>query len=274
MTLKTRNRFIKVFLLSSLALFFLMLVTFIISIATHSLRIPPALRIPHFLDAIPFLPNSFLAVLLSFLVLFFYIPICFFFLIRYFENTQTSEIIFLTGFLLACMAESARFFGICLGLWQSFSNILIFSGKIVLFGRTLAPLSFLCSAILSETSQRQDVERNYIIMMTVAVVFAAIIPMNTARISSTALVTEGFMTLINILRLLLFITTIFSFFVAGIKKNSREHKHLALSSCIILLSYSVLLSCDNFVFLVLGTAGLFFGTYRHLFSIHKMYMWS
>ena len=273
MTLKTRNSFIKFFLLASLVLLFIMLLSFIVALTTNSLRIPPQLRIPAFLDLLPFLKNSFPAVLLSFLVLFAYIPVCFFFLIRYFENTQTSEIIFFTGFLIACMAEASRFFAICFGLWQSFSNILIFSGKIVLFGRTRAPLSFLCSAILSETSQRQDVERNYIIMMTVSVVFAAIIPMNTARISSTALVTEGFMVLINILRLLLFITTIFSFFVAGVKKNSTDHKHLASSSFLILASYSVLLSCDNFVFLILGSLGLFFGTYRHLLSIHKMYMW-
>ena len=263
-----------VFLYSSLGLSALMLLTFIISLSTHSLIIPPSFRLPPFLDYLPLLQNNFLAVLLSFLVFFFYIPVCFFFLIRYFENTQTSEIIFFTGFLIACMAETSRFLAICLGLWQSFSNILIFSGKIVLFGRTLAPLSFLCSAILSETSQRQDVERNYIIMVTVSVVFAAIIPMNTARISSTGLVTEGFMVLINIFRLLLFITTILSFYINGIQKNSIEHKHLASSSCVILLSYAVLLSCDNFVFLALGTAGLFIGTYRYLLFVHKMYMWS
>lgn len=246
----------------------------IFSISKNLLLIPPALRIPAFFNDIPFFKNNFLAVMLSFAVLFLYIPVCFFLLIRYFENTQTSEIIFFTGFLIACMAEISRFFTICMGLWQSFSNILIFAGKIVLFGRTLAPLSFLCAAILSETSQRQDVERNYTIMMAVSIVFAAIIPMNTARIASTGLVTEGFMFLINILRLTLFITTTLSFLIQGIKKNSMEYKHLASSSFLLILGYSLLVSCDTFVFLALGTAGLLFGTYRYLFFIHKMYMWS
>ena len=274
MTLKNRNSFIKVFLLSSLILFLFMLATLIYSIATKNILVPPAIRLPDFFDHIPFLRNSFLAVMLSFSIIFIYIPISFFLLIKYFENTQTSEIIFFTGFLIACMAESARFLTICLGLWQSFSDILIFAGKVVLFGRTLAPLSFLCAALFSETSQRQDVERNYIIMMTASVVFAAIIPMNTARIASTGLVTEGFMVLINIFRLLLFVTTTLSFLVLGIKKNSLEHKHLASSSFLLILGYSMIVSCDTFVFLILGTAGLAFGTYRYLYFIHKMYMWS
>lgn len=274
MTLKTRNSFIRVFLLSSLVLLALMFALFITSSLNHSILTPPDLRIPSFLNYIPFAKQNSVALMISFLILLLYVPLCFYLLIRFFENTQTSEIIFFTGFLIACMTESARFLTLCLGLWQSFSNTLIFAGKIVLFGRTLAPLSFLCAAILSETEQRQDMERNYIILFTVAIVFAAVIPMNTARIASTALVTEGFMTLINVTRFLIFVTMILSFLVQGIKKNSMEYMHLASSCFILILGYTMLVSCDNFVFLGLGTAGLFIGTYRYLKFIHKMYMWS
>lgn len=274
MTLKTRNSFIKVFLLSSLILLALMTVLFIISSLNHSILTPPDLRIPSFLSYIPFAKQNFASLLISFLILLLYVPLCFYMLLRFFENTQTSEIIFFTGFLVACMTESARFLTLCLGLWQTFSNMLILAGKIVLFGRTLAPLSFLCAAILSETDQRQDMERNYIILFTVAIVFAAVIPMNTARITSTALVTEGFMGLINATRFLIFGTMIISFLVQGIKKNSMEYMHLASSCCVLILGYTMLVSCDNFVFLILGTAGLSIGTFRYLKFIHKMYMWS
>ncbi|WP_294428183.1 hypothetical protein [uncultured Treponema sp.] len=274
MTLRTRNKFIKFFLISSIVFFSLMLLTFIFSIINRSLIIPPDFRIPDFLNHIPFMKTSFIALMLSFLVLGLYVIACFYLLIRFFENTQTTEIIFFTGFLIACMAESARFITICLGLWQTFSNMLIFAGNVVLFGRTLAPLSFLCAALLSETTQRQDIERNYIIMVTVSVVFAAIIPMNTARISSTGLVTEGFIILINIFRVMLLLTSVISFFIQGIKKNSSEYKHMASSLCVLLLGYSMLMDCDNFVFFALGTAGMLIGTYRYLLYIHKLYMWS
>lgn len=274
MTLKTRNTFIKIFLLSSLVLVALALLIFFISIHKHTILVPPSLRIPSFLEHIPFAQNSFVALMLSFAVILFYVPVCYYLLIRFFENTQTSEIIFFTGFLIACLAEMARFVTICLGLWQSFSSILIFLGNIVLFGRTLAPLSFLSAAILSETAQRQDIERNYMIVIMLSVVFAAVIPLNTAQIASTGLVTEGFMKLINILRFLILLTSIVSFYIQGNKKNSREYKILALSSLILLIGYSLLVSCDNFLFLILGTAALIYGTLRYLKEIHTIYMWN
>ena len=274
MTLKTRNLFIKIFLIGSLFLIAISLVIFFISLHNHLILTPPDYRIPDFLNKLPFTPKSFVALMISFLLLLLYVPVCFYLLIRFFENTQTTEIIFFTGFLIACLTEISRFIAICLGLWQSFTNILIFSGNIVLFGRTLAPLSFLCAALLSETSQRQDIERNYIIMMTVSVVLATVIPMNTAKIASTGLVTEGFMQQLNIGRLLLLIVTFTSFFLNGIKKNSPEYRKMAISSALILLGYSLLVTCDNFLFLILGTAALAFGTFRYLKVIHAMYMWS
>ena len=274
MTLKTRNNFIKVFLSVSLASVLLCLLTFIAALITHRIITPPNFRIPVILNHIPFTKQSFIALMITFLVIILYVPVCFFLLLKFFENTQTTEIIFFTGFLIASLAETARFITICFGLWQSFSNMLIFAGNIVFFGRTLAPLSFLCAALLSDTAQRQDIERNYIIMLMVSIVFAVVIPMNTARIASTGLVTEGFIILINILRFLLLVTAVASFYITGIKKNSIEYKHLSSSSCLLLISYSILVSSDNYLFLALGTAGLITGTYRYLSSVHKLYMWS
>ena len=265
--------FIKIFLIASLSAIVFSASIFIYALAKGTLITPPDFRIPRFLSHFFFFKNSFLALMVSFLIILLYVASCFYLLIRFFENTQTSEIIFFTGFLIACMAEITRFIMICLGLWLSFSNILIFMGKVVLFGRTLAPLSFFCAAIFSETEYRQEIERNYIIMITVSIVFAAIIPMNTAKITSTALVTEGFMPLINASRFLILATAVFSFFVRGIQKNSMEHKHLASSSLVIIAGYSLLVTCDSYVFLILGTAGLVFGTYRYLKYLHNIYMW-
>lgn len=274
MTLKTRNTIIRFFLFTSIIIVALTLLTFILCLHSGRIITPPSYRIPALLNSLPFAKNTFTAVMISFAIIILYVPLCFFILIRFFENTQTSEIIFFTGFLIACSAEIARFLTICLGLWLSFSNILIIMGNLVLFGRTLAPLSFLCAALLSDTAQRQDIERNYLIMTVIAVVFAVVIPMNTGNIASTGLVTEGFITQINIMRFLLLLTAVFSFYIHGAKKNSLEHKHLASSSFILLIGYSLLVSCDSYFFLVLGTAGLAGGTYLYLTYLHRLYMWS
>ena len=274
MTLKTRNRLFNLLFLASLISVAIALGMFILALLQGTILTPPDLRIPPFIARLPFAKTQFVALMMSFGVIIFYVPICFFMILRYFENTQTSEIIFFTGFLIGCTTELFRFLTICFGLWQTFSNMLIFSGNIVLFGRTLVPLSFICASLLSNTDQRQDVERNYIIMITTSVVFAAIIPMNTAKISSTGLVTEGFMFFISIMRVLLILVAFVSFFIHGIKKNSVEYKSIAVSFIILIFGYSVVISSDTFVFLIPGTALLIYGTYRYLKNIHQLYMWA
>ena len=274
MTLKTRNQLLNFFFIASVVAVAVTLIFFIISITRGTIITPPDYRIPPILARLPLAKPHFIALMLSFAILMLYIPVCFFMILHYFENTQTSEIIFFTGFLIGALAELSRFLTICFGLWQTFSNILIFSGKIVLFGRTIIPLSFVCASLFSDTSQRQDVERNYMILVLASIVFAIVIPMNTARISSTGLVTEGFMVLINILRILLALVAFFSFFTHGIKKNNADYKQIAYSFLLLIAGYAGVVSADTLLLLIPGTVLLFFGTYQYLKNLHKMYMWS
>lgn len=274
MTLKTRNLFFKVFLLFSVVSVALSAFLFVLSTARGTILAPPDVRIPSFLNMIPFMPRNMPAVLISLALIILYVPVCLFLILKYFENTQTTEILFFAGFLLGCLCEIFRLFTICFGLWQTFSNMLIFSGNCVLFGRILAPLSFVCAAILSETEQRQDSERNFVIMTTAALVFAVSIPMNTAHISSTGLVTEGFMRLINIIRTTLTILASLSFYIKGTKQGNLKLKKLAGAFLILISGYALLISADNIIFLAMGASSLIFGTYKYLRIIHQMYMWS
>ncbi|WP_407428588.1 hypothetical protein [Treponema sp.] len=244
------------------------------SIVKNNIILPQDLRIPAFLSKIPFIKTNLVSIILSFVVLILYVPFCFYIILKYFENTQTTEIIFFTGFLIGCLLELFRFLTLSMNLWQTFSNSLIFSGKMVLFGRTLTILSFACASLFSDTSQRQDVERNYIIMTTASIVFAALIPMNTAKISSNGLVLEGFLKLINIMRLILTVLVFISFYIHGIQKNNFEYKNLAFSFLILIAGYSLLVLTDSFLFLLTGTSLLLGGTYWYFKNLHKIYMWA
>lgn len=206
--------------------------------------------------------------------MFIYIPIIIFTVLRSFESSQSSEIIFFSAFILSCLCETARFYILILGIWQTFTNLLIFLGNILLFGRILSPLSFACASVLSETNQRQDVERNYILLIIVSFIYALLIPLNTARITSTGFVTEGFMTLINISKIILILTALISFFVRSYKHGTKDYMILGISQLVLFLGYTLLTSADNWIFVIAGSGLLFTGSYQYLKSLHKMYMWS
>lgn len=278
MTLKIRNRILKFFMYVSIASIAFSVLALIFTLINGYLIPPPDLRIPKFLASkffrnFYFLNQNLVPTLISFFLLEIYVPVVLFFIFRYFENTQSSEIIFFSAFLLGILCEAARFYTICFGVWQTFTNLLIFLGNIVLFGRLLTPLSFACASIFSETEQRQDIERNYLIMIVSAFLFALIIPLNTGRISSAGLVTESFMKLLNGARFILIILATFSFYVRSVKHANRDFISIGLFIFELYAGYVFLICSDNYFFMILGAGLLYSGTYFYLKGLHKMYMW-
>ncbi len=274
MTLKTRNQLFKIFFLFELVTVVFSAVLFIISLTTNMMITPPSLRIPSFLNFFPFLKSDLHAVLLSFLILSIYVLATTGAIIVFFENTQCSEIIFFSAFLLGCMCEIARFITICFGLWQTFSNLLIFCGNIVLFGRIASAMSFLFAAILSETSQRQDIERNFMTVIAVSIMLAIMIPMNTAKITTTGQVVEGFMKTLTIVKFFLCMLTALSFFLHALNHSAVEFFRVFISFLVLFIGYIFLIYADCFVILISGTVFLAAGTFFYLKNLHHIYLWA
>lgn len=273
MTLKIRNRIFRAFLYFSIASFLISTAVFLyVIISNHSFSLPE-LRIPSVLNKIPFAPASIVPTFISVALLELYVSVVLFFICRYFENTQALEIIYFSAFLFGIICEHARFYTLCFGTWQTFTNLLIFLGNIVLFGRILSPLSFVCSSVFSEPEQQQDVERNYLLMFVAAFVFAIILPLNTAKITSTGRVVEGFSFLLTGTKAVFILLAAFSFYVRSIKHANREYFSIGIWMLVLYLGYAFLISADNYVFMILGAALLFSGTYFYLKNLHKMYMW-
>lgn len=273
MTLKVRNQIFRIFFYFSIASVIISTASFIFLTLNKNIIALPAFRIPQILNIIPFATENQNATFISFFILGLYVPLVLFFIFRYFENTQSSEIIFFSAFLLSILCEVARFYTLCFGIWETFTNLLIFLGNIVLFGRILAPLSFVCASILSEREQQQDIERNYTLMIVTAFVFALIIPLNTAKISSAGQVFESFSFPLSEIKFLLIILAAVSFYIRSFKHKNRDYIPLALWTFLLYIGYLILISADNYLFMILGTLILFPGTFFYLKDLHKMYMW-
>lgn len=273
MTLKVRNRLLKFFLTGTLACTAVALTLFIVALVKKAVIPPPVLRLPPFLDDIPFTPYRFSATMIAIIVILVYVSAVTTLLIANFEKTQSAEVIFFGGFLVACLCEGLRLITPLFGLWQTFTTFLVFIGRIVFMGRILAPVSFVWAAIMSDSGQRQDVERNVTLMYAICIVLAVIMPLNTARINSTCAVCWGFPRTFLIVRILLVAAAFLSFHTNGIKHDSPELKKIAFIYLMLISGYALLVSCDNYLFLFAGSGLLFAGTAQFLLLIHRMYMW-
>lgn len=273
MTLKARNKILTVFLFFSIFCILAGILSLVIALLNKAITPPPVLRIPNFLNSIPFLKYNFSATIISIISLTICVPFIVFYVLKFFEATQSTEIIFFIGFLTACLAEIVRILTPLFGLWSTFSNLLFFCGRVLFMGRLLAPLSFVFAAIASSPEKRQEVEQNLFIMFIIAIVFSISVPINTAKISSAGAVTWGFPYLFFVLRIACIILSFITFILKGINDSSEEYKKIAFSMIILFSGYSILQSSDNFAFLITGLPLFSIGIFGYLRNLHKLYMW-
>lgn len=273
MTLKTRNRITKTFLYISITIILLVVGYVIAGILTNSLRTDTTVRVPEFLNSLGFMPVSKIATFLSIFVLFLSVPVMLFIIQTYFQTTQASEIIFYYGFLIACFAEGIRLITPLFDVANSFSLGFIFLSRLLFMGRILGPLCFLFCALLSSHKMIQDQGSNFFLMIAIPCVFATIVPVNTAFISTTFEPTYGFAGTFAIARVTLIFVSWLSFYIESHNQNAPELKTLANNFVIMISGYLTLTISDNYYLLVTGTGLYIWGTYIYAKILHKMYMW-
>ena len=277
MTIKTRNRLLKALFFFSIICCILLAASLTVALLTDAI-VPPSdsavqTSLQRALRGLPFMRCQFAATMTAIGIMALYVPVTLFLIIAFFENTQSSEIIFFAGVLLGILCEGIRMLIPLFGLGLSFSHFLIFIGRVLAAGRFTVPLCFFCMATFSETHQRQDVERNLTVVLALSVVLAAEIPLNTALLTTTCAIPTGFATVSVIVRFLIFALALLSFLLNARKHGILEMKKMALYYVVLVVGYVLLLLADSFVLLGLGTAALALGTVQFLRNLHRLYKW-
>ncbi len=273
MLLKSRNRILTACFFLSL---FLLVLTVILFLNSHTLNqiLQTSVNYQKGLFSTFFFRSSYIAVIFSIAVITLYVPISFIFLYLNFEKTQSSEVIFFITFLLGCLTECMRIINIIYLFQSASSTMLIFINKLIFFGRLLCPLSMLCSTVMSNSEQRQDLERNFIIMIAVAAFFAFLIPINIVNLSYKNMIPWGFSKLFNILYLLFSIAAVISFYIEAKKQESQERLRMLLGFILLITGYYFLILFNNLFSLFFGSILLISGTYIYLKNIHLLYLWN
>lgn len=280
MTLKTRNRLLRALFVFSIVCCALLAVTLIAAFVTGSV-VPPTdtelsdaqTKMQYARRVLPFMQYHFAATMIAIGVLVLYVPATLFFIIAYFENTQSSEIIFFAGVLLGILCEGVRLLIPLFSLGLSFSRLLFFAARVMVVGRFAVPLCFFCMAVFSEVHQRQDVERNFTVALALSAMLAAGLPLNTAQMTTTCAIPTGFTTASVLFRAVLFALTVLSFWLNAGKHASMELKKMTLYYVAFFAGYTLLLLADSFMLLILGTAALATGTVQFFRNLHRLYKW-
>lgn len=214
---------------------------------------------------------TFSAVLLTLFIFLIYVCVSVYYIYIEFEKTQSTEIIFFAVFLFGCLSESIRLCVPFFNLWHSLSTLLVFTGRVVIFGRTIAPLALLFDAVFSGTEQRQYVERNLIILFVVSIMISILMPLDTAIVLPNCCIRWGEGEAFLVIRLLILSVTAISLFINSFSLGNKEkapYGFLALAA-----GYEICCYASSYIAAGVGGILLFAGTAVYLASLHNQYLW-
>lgn len=269
MTIKTRNLSTLILFFISIAIFLANVILLVYTISSGIFTFPENTQQKIFFQ---FTSNkyTFISAVISIFIFMLYvstITICFVIL---FEKTHSTEIIFFSMFLIACLFESFRILIPFMNLWNSFSLIATISGRAVIFGRMLAPISLLASVVASSSEQRQNVERNIAILVILSLISTWFLPLDSTHPSVTCIFPCGSIVFSSV-RVLIIATVATSQILNTISFGMGMQ--YAVSLIVLSVGYLVLCITFSIFTLVFGTLLLSSGSALYLKNLHAQYLW-
>lgn len=274
MTLRLRNRFLRIFVMGSSLVAAAVLVAF--SILFFSGALPKLNTLPRVIDfsinSILFEYNYYVSILSLIFVLLF-VPSSGFFLLRTFEKTQSPEVIYYAGFLAGCFLQTVRISIPLFNLWIGYSSFLVFTARAAIAGQIICALCLWFASFFSDEDSVQEADRNLAIAAATAVLFALFIPVNPSTLNSAFLLSTGYTYIFNIIYVILFLVSFFAFIIRGKERNMVSSVRIAILFLVFFTGYRILAVSDSLFFLILGSILLYSGSFLFLNTLHKYYLW-
>lgn len=271
MTIRTRNRINFFLIFISLSVIVLIGILLPFHFFTGKLAAPTDIPYTQFQNF--FLTRfSFFAVLISIAVF----PIYAFIMLLYmnieFEKTQSTEIIYFSIFLIACLIEPVRLTFPFNNLWHTEANLSLFSSTLTMFGRILAALSLLFAVIYNKTESRQYVEQNILLLFVVSIYISLLMPFNTQKPLPLCHLDFGYNTVFVYSQLALFSAAILTQLIPFLQ-DTKQHS-FPYGMLLLCAGYISLCNAHNILLLAVGTVLLFAGSISYLKVLHKQYLWN
>ena len=272
MTLSSRNKLFLLFCALMLAVAFSLFSLYIYAWFSNNIVIPPHIE-TGIKSKLSLISYRYPAVVLSIAALSLIAPAGVFLIYRSFEKTQAPEVFYFAVFFCGCAFEGLRLLIPAFRLWQSFSLLFLMIGKSIFFLRIFCPLCFFASALTSIRDQQMHLERNLIVIVAVAIIFAAVVPLNTAVTTGRLIIPWGYSILFILVRICIFIVTALTLFFTAIQHDNKDMIRSVHGYIMLAAGYVLLINTDNYAMLAAGLLLTGAGTYEYLTKTHHIYMW-
>ncbi len=274
MTIATRNRFIRLALVGSIALVVVTVAATVLILARKTLPSEiPGPRPLAVLSAIAPLAWSPRAALISICVYPIFSAVFLAYTLIAFEKTQTVEITFFATAVFAVALESIRVFIPFYGFWAHSSFYAEAISRVAYFSRFAVIILLLASGIYANGQAVQQLASSIFLIAFFAFGIANSIPIDTSFVDSNFFMKSGYEGMILLFFSLIGFMSVLPYLILGKTRGVREYSRAGFGALSFLLGFGLLGVCDSWIFLIGGTVLLFVGATAYLTQMRNYYLW-
>ncbi|MCQ2591584.1 MAG: hypothetical protein MJ188_02270 [Treponema sp.] len=273
MTLKTRNHLNLILFILSVLTLLIDTIFLVLKIADGSFSIKQCTETIILSNNPSFFLTKYnpLCVIISLYFQIIYVSVTSMILLRSFEKTQASDIIYFYLFLVACLVDTFRLYIPVFKLNNTYSNFLMACGNATVFAKILIPLSLLYTVVMSDVEKRQDIEKNIFLLLLLSIFFAQFIPLNNAIVLPNFSVDYSFKITLNFFTYILMTVAVVTQFFYN--KRHLYRQNTAIGYLLICIGISVLFYSTNILNLSIAMICLGVGDFLYLKELHNQYLW-
>jgi hypothetical protein len=213
--------------------------------------------------------GAFVSILIS-VVYAFAAGICIY---RFFEKTQSPEILYIAFFVMSFAFEACRVMIPFIKVNEFPAIYLIITGRIALFGRYLGILSLFTASIYASGFNIQEQKYTILILISVSIVFAIEAPIDGFSWNTALNVIKGYAALFNAVEISIAVITLIGFLISVLMRGSNTYLFISAGVLLVFLGRGFLLNADTWVAPILGALFLAAGTWLVCTRLHSVYLW-
>jgi len=191
----------------------------------------------------------------------------------FFERTAAPEILYISFFTVTFSFEILRLVYPLHLIYTFPSFYLLSAARILIFARYFNVFSLLAASLCAAGLEIQK-SRNIIMAIFFAVTALTFgIPIDTENWDASFNIVNGFAYIFRTIDIVIFFTTVITFFAAVKVRGSREYVYIGIGVALALIGRNILIGTDNWTGPILGILLLSFGTWFICSKLHKIHLW-
>lgn len=192
---------------------------------------------------------------------------------RFFEKTQSPEILYFSFFVSSFAFEACRVMIPFAHVNELAGIYVVIAGKTLFFGRYFGVLSLLVAGVYASGFNAQIQKYTIIILISVSVIFAAEAPIDGFSWDAALNVTNGYAKLFKTVEMSVAVITLTSFLISTLTRGSNAYFFISAGVLLALVGRGFLLNADTWIAPILGALFLGTGTWLVCTKLHSVYLW-